>query len=90
MKIKETPRFVLHYDDSLESFIEKSLKIADEKVPVIEDLFDCKQEKIGKIKASFFTEINSWTPYLFGKSQYTEPVVLDLVWRLSPEKLIQL
>lgn len=64
IKIKETESFVLQYDSSLEQFIEKSLEIANEKLPTIENLFNCNRNEIGKIKASFFTKREDFVSYI--------------------------
>ena len=64
LKIKETESFVLQYDSSLEKFIEKSLEIANEKLPTIENLFNCNRNEIGKIKASFFTKREDFVSYI--------------------------
>ena len=64
LKIKETESFVLQYDSSLEKFIEKSLEIANEKLPTIENLFNCNRNEIGKIKASFFTNREDFVSYI--------------------------
>ena len=64
LKIKETESFVLQYDSSLEQFIEKSLEIANKKLPTIENLFNCNRNEIGKIKASFFTKREDFVSYI--------------------------
>ena len=64
LKIKETESFVLQYDSSLEKFIEKSLEIANKKLPTIENLFNCNRNEIGKIKASFFTNREDFVSYI--------------------------
>ncbi|MBR1890073.1 MAG: hypothetical protein IJ817_00110 [Clostridia bacterium] len=74
-KTKETETFVLQYDEVLEQFIEKSIEIANEKMPIIEKLFNFDKNKIGKIKASFFTKREDFVSYIQSLTNgHTPPV----------------
>ena len=64
MKELVTKKFILSYQDGLDDFIERSLKIVDERMPLIDSLFDCNEDTTGQLKASFFTKREDFVEYI--------------------------
>lgn len=64
MKELVTKKFILSYQDGLDDFIERSLKIVDERMPLIDKLFSCNEDTAIKLKASFFTKREDFIEYI--------------------------
>lgn len=64
MKELVTKKFILSYQDGLDDFIERSLKIVDERIPLIDKLFGCNEDTAGQLKASFFTKREDFIEYI--------------------------
>ena len=64
MKKLETNRFYLVYDERLEDFVNRSLSVVEEKLPVIIDTLSCDENAIDKIKASFFVDRREFVDYI--------------------------
>lgn len=61
MNTKDTKYFDIFYEDGLEDFIEKSLKIFDAKLPIIEDVLG--DIDLDKIKVSIYTNRTEFENY---------------------------
>lgn len=64
MKELVTDRFIINFEEGLEDFIEKSLKIVDERMPLIEETLDCKNIEIEKLKTVFFINRDNFVNYI--------------------------
>lgn len=64
MKDLETKYLSLHYENNLEDFIQNSLNIFNERLKLVQSLFDGQNDKISKMECSFFTSRNDFNEYI--------------------------
>lgn len=73
MEIFENENFIINYTKELENFVEKSVIIASDKKKIICEILNCENNAIGKLKASFFTDRESFTDYIRNVSDGATP-----------------
>ena len=64
MKNLKTKYLSLHYENNLEDFIQNSLNIFNERLKLLQSLFNEGIDNISKMKCSFFTNKNDFTAYI--------------------------
>lgn len=72
MKEIVTNRFIIKYHEQLEEFIKKSLKLVDDRLSLVNFIFE-EDEGVGKLKASFFTEREDFVNYIKSIANGHEP-----------------
>ena len=73
MKKTVTDKFIINFQEGLEEFVDISLKVVEKQMPLLENLFLSEVAKVGKLKASFFTERKEFVEYIKSVSNGRTP-----------------
>jgi len=68
-----TDRIEINFQEGLDEFVGVSLKMIEKQMPLLENLFLSEVEKVGKLKASFFTERKKFVEYIKSINGETPP-----------------
>lgn len=68
-----TDKFVINFQEGLEDFVNKSLIVVEEQMPILRNLFFAEFDKIQKLKASFFTQREDFVEYIKSVSNGKTP-----------------
>ena len=64
MKKLETDYFIISYEDDLEDFIQNSLKLFDNRLKLLKNIFKEKLKELDKTECAFFTERKDFENYI--------------------------